>query len=76
MDYNDPAFGPWLDEAEAEAKRVKLMNDYRERQATDLLLNINRARIVVSRVSAGKAAPSEIDPLIATIKELRGKLSR
>ncbi|HEX6005381.1 MAG TPA: hypothetical protein VFZ14_15460 [Burkholderiales bacterium] len=77
MDYQDPGFDAWLDEQEAEADRVKRMGDWRQRQASDLLLAINHARIMVRRASAGTAAnPSDIEVLIQKISEMRIKIGR
>ncbi|HET7596661.1 MAG TPA: hypothetical protein VFK15_06995 [Burkholderiales bacterium] len=78
MDYRDPVFDTWLDEQETEADRVKRMADWRQRQASDLLLTINQARIVVSRVRSGstKTDPSEIEGLVRKITEMRGKIGR
>ena len=49
MDHLDPKFDEWLNEHEAEATRVKRLSDWRERQASELLLNVRHVRIFSGR---------------------------
>lgn len=77
MDYLDSKFDAWLDEHEAEADRVKRLADYRQRQAGELLLYINHARVLVSRAKDGVTVDSsEIEALLGKIKDLRTKISK
>jgi hypothetical protein len=77
MDYLDSKFADWLDQVDKEAERVKRMADYRQRQASELLNNVNRARIFVNRArSAPETDFSEIEALMEKIKELRAKIGQ
>ena len=78
MDHLDPKFDEWLNEHEAEATRVKRLSDWRERQASDLLLNVQHVRILVGRArnNDAKVDSSEIEALVEKIKDLRGKIRR
>ena len=77
MDHLEPNLEAWLAEQEAEAERVKRMADWRERQAAEMLLHINHARILLTRMrNDGRTDLSEVDALVAKIKELRSKIGR
>jgi HAMP domain-containing protein len=77
MKHTDDGFEAWLDEIEKEADRVNRMKDYRQRSASDLLLNINRVRITTYQMSNGAAVdPAEIEALVRNIQELRDKLRK
>jgi hypothetical protein len=76
MDYKDPKFGEWLDEQEAEADRVKRRKDYRERQATEMLMYINQLRILIGRVGDENVEvdSAQAATLSEKIKDLRNKI--
>jgi hypothetical protein len=77
VDAQDPDFDDWLGRLEAEADRVKRVGDWRQRQASELLLNINHARILIGRLKNGADADlDEIAGFVAKIKDLVGKISR
>lgn len=77
MDYRDPQFDEWLSEHEAEASRVKRMGDWRQRNATDLLLYINQARILARRAGDGAAVDaSDAEALVSKIEALRKQIGK
>lgn len=77
MNVLDPDFDGWLDRLEAEADRVKRMGDWRQRHASELLLNINHARILAGRLRSGTEIDlHEIEGYVTKIKDLGAKMSR
>lgn len=78
MEYLDSQFEAWLAEQEVEADRVKRAADYRQRQASELLVHINHARILLNRAKDGGAEidPSHMVPVVEKIKELRNKIGK
>ena len=76
MDFSDQGFETWLNQQEAEADRVRLRGDHRERQAADLLRSINHARILLTRATDSAVDAAELEKLVSKIKELSIKLSK
>lgn len=77
MDALDPKFESWLDQQEMEARRVQRMADYRQRQASELILYVNQARLELRRVRNGTHTDSaELDSWVEKIKSLSVKLGK
>lgn len=78
MDFSDPTFETWLAQQEAEADRVNRRRDYRQRQASDLLRNINQVRILLTRAtnSGTEVDSAELETLVSKIKELSSKITK
>jgi hypothetical protein len=77
MDALDPQFEHWLDRQEAEGRRVQRMGDYRQRQASELLLYVNHARLEMRRVRNGTHTDSaELDSWVEKIRDLSVKLGK
>lgn len=77
MDALDPKFEIWLNKQEAEGRRVQKMADYRQRQATELLLYVNHARLEMHRVRNGTHTdPAELESWVEKIRDLSVKLGK
>jgi hypothetical protein len=78
MDFSDPTFETWLVQQEAEADRVNRRRDYRQRQASELLRNINQVRILLTRAtnSGTEVDSAELEALVSKIRELSSKITK